>query len=140
MKISRFNIAKQWGTYFVNKSLKIIWGNLFIIPWHWVFNTENNGTLIIKIGPEIRKLCHIYQFWTYYKQQESAWSQTKKCQRLFLCYQFAGTIRFKNHMRVRTTFAEIEEIFIADWQYDELEIALWRWKILHCTPLTYLLL
>ena len=25
----------------------------------WVWNTENNGTLIIKIGPEIKKLRYI---------------------------------------------------------------------------------
>ena len=50
--------------------------------------------------------------------------RTKKCQRLFLCYQYAGTIRFKNRMGTRAAFAEFEEILIADWQYDELEIPL----------------
>ena len=40
--------------------------------------------------------------------------------RLFLCCQYVGTIISKN--RMRTTFAEFEEILIADWQYDELEI------------------
>ena len=49
----------------------------------------------------------------------------KKCQRLFLCSQYVGEIRLKNRMRMRTTFAEFEEILIADWQYDELEIPLY---------------
>ena len=33
-------------------------------------------------------------------------------------------IRLENRMRTRTMFAEFEEILIADWQYDELEIPL----------------
>ena len=34
-------------------------GKFFFIAWVSVWNTENNGTLIIKIGPKIKKLRHI---------------------------------------------------------------------------------
>ena len=95
-------------------------GKCSFIAWAWVWNTEN-GTLIIK------KLRHILSIWNFvkdFKYSRSARSQTKKCQRLFLCYQYAGEIRLKNRMRMRTMFAEIHDILIVDWQCDELEIPL----------------
>ena len=48
----------------------------------------------------------------------------QKSVRLFLCYQYARTIWLKDRMRMRTMFAEFQEILIADWQYDELETPL----------------
>ena len=117
----------------VNKPVK-----LYEEIWYWVLNTDNIGTLIIKIGPEIRKLCHILSIFKLIirnkRPYEIASSQKRmrvgpiadEKVRLFLCYQYAGNkidkIRLKNRMRMLARFAAFHETLIAHWQYDELKI------------------
>ena len=53
------NITKRGNTAFVNNALNKTWMEFMLDVWYAVRCAENNGSLIIKIGPEIGKLSNI---------------------------------------------------------------------------------
>ena len=58
--IQWLGIVKHGDLFLVNKTLNTTWINFILVALSSVQDTEENGTLIVKIGPEIRKLCYIY--------------------------------------------------------------------------------